>query len=174
MPAGLALLRATPFLASTSALTFTISEDLFIRSLKTEDPELRALINRVLPAHVKAWIPGAFSLIIGLYSLSISTAAANLGVRDIHVDISGASRNQHLAAGFYLAGLVFNLVHFVFGRHAVTRLFSLRSDKGVNGDRDRDNSASLKAWVHINAIRGIVADLPAWICYFVAFIVANR
>ncbi|KAI0010867.1 hypothetical protein F4779DRAFT_575760 [Xylariaceae sp. FL0662B] len=172
MSSGLPLLRAVPFLASTSALTFTVSEDLFMRALKV-DPQLRPHANRILPAHVRAWLPGALAVVFGTHPLAIAAASANLCIRDFHVDLTGARYNQRLAAGFYLAGLAFSVTHFLFGVRALKLLFSMRNDTNVHNDLAKDNSTALKAWVHLNAICGVISDLPAWVCYFVAFVAGS-
>jgi hypothetical protein len=172
--AGLALLRVAPLLSATSSLTFTLSEDTFIRPLihetsSTAEKEARRHVNNILPSHGR-WTQRGLAVIFITYPLSIATAAANLARHDAHVDISkGASYNSRVAAGFYLAGLFFSVIHFPFGPSAMACLKRVADNKGVEGDAKADNTASMVSWLRINLIRGVVADLPSWACYFVAF-----
>jgi hypothetical protein len=62
------------------------------------------------------------------------------------------------------------MLHFVFGQSSMGYLTRVAEDKGVEGDEKKDNTASMVAWLRVNVIRGVVADFPAWVCYFVAFV----
>ncbi|KAK4217475.1 hypothetical protein QBC37DRAFT_414589 [Rhypophila decipiens] len=176
--AGLALLRVAPLLSATSSVTFTLCEDTFIRPLVHTSPsassaELRRHVNRMLPSHGRWTRRGLFVIFI-TYPLSIATAAVNLARHDNgQVDFSGdASYNARVAAGFYLAGLVFSVIHFPFGPRAMGFLKRVREDSGSDDDPAQDNTASMSSWLRINAIRGVVADVPSWVCYFAAFLFA--
>lgn len=52
-------------------------------------------------------------------------------------------------------------------------LGSIRRDENIEGDKSKDNTAAMEAWVRVNAVRGILADLPGWVCYFIAFVTAT-
>ncbi|KAK0618508.1 hypothetical protein B0T17DRAFT_538108 [Bombardia bombarda] len=180
--AGLALLRVVPLLSATSSVTFTLSEDTFIRPLTHTAPspasvELRRHANRILPSHGR-WTRRGLAVIFITYPLSIATAIANLARRhdNAQVDFSpNAPYNARAAAAFYLAGLVFSVIHFPFGPRAMSLLKRIRKDTGgVEADVDpaQDNTASMASWLRINAIRGVVADVPSWVCYFAAFLFA--
>jgi hypothetical protein len=177
--AGLALLRVAPLLSATSSLTFTLSEDTFIRPLihensSTAATEARRHVNNILPSHSR-WTQRGLAIIFITYPLSIATAAANLARQDAHVDIStGASYNARVTAGFYLAGLLFSVLHFPFGPSAMTYLKRVAKNTGKEGDAKMDNTASMVAWLRINLVRGVVADLPSWACYLVAFMSSMR
>ena len=43
-------------------------------------------------------------------------------------------------------------------------------DSGSDDDPEKDNTASVVSWLRINAIRGVVADVPSWVCYFAGFL----
>ncbi|KAK3318102.1 hypothetical protein B0H66DRAFT_532616 [Apodospora peruviana] len=176
--AGLALLRVAPLLSATSSVTFTLSEDTFIRPLVHTAPsasslELRRHVNRILPSHGRWTRRGLFVIFI-TYPLSIATAAANLARHDNgQVDLSGdATYNARVAAGFYLAGLAFSVIHFPFGPRAMSLLKRVREDSGNDSDATQDNTSSMVSWLRVNAIRGVVADVPSWVCYFAAFLFA--
>lgn len=172
--AGLALLRVAPLLSATSSLTFTLCEDTFIRPLmhessSTAGKEARRHVNSILPSHGR-WTRRGLTVIFTTYPLSIATAIANLARSDAHVDLSKtASYNARVAAGFYLTGLLFSVLHFPFGPSAMACLKRVADNKGVEGDEKADNTASMVSWLRINLTRGLVADLPSWACYFVAF-----
>jgi len=175
--ASLALLSAVPLLSATSSVTFTLCEDTFIRPLMytgtlVSDVELRHYANRILPGQGR-FIRRGLPIVFITYPLSIATAAANAARHDGRVDIYG-DNDARLAAGFFLAGLAFSLLHFVFGQKAVALLKQVRENKGIDGDPVADNTAMMSSWLRINAIRGLVADVPSWACYFSAFLLAMR
>ena len=174
--AGLALLRVAPLLSATSSVTFTLSEDTFIRPLvhtspSTSSAELRRHVNRMLPSHSR-WTRRGLAVIFITYPLSIATAAVNLARHDNgKVDLSrNASYNARVAAGFYLAGLIFSVLHFPFGPRAMGYLKRVGEDSGSDDDPEKDNTANVVSWLRINAIRGVVADVPSWVCYFAGFL----
>ncbi|KAI1087827.1 hypothetical protein F5B19DRAFT_46669 [Rostrohypoxylon terebratum] len=106
-------------------------------------------------------------MILALYPLSIGTSMNNLLMgQGRSLDISGASgSNQRIAGYLYAAGAVFNALHFAFGPHDMAIL------KRIN-EKDKDNQATMADWVRMNRTRGLVADIPSWICYFVGFLFA--
>ncbi|KUI71854.1 hypothetical protein VM1G_07485 [Cytospora mali] len=175
--AGLALLSVAPLLSATSSITFTLSEDTFIRPLMHTSPvetelERRHHTNRALPSLI-GFTRNGLAIIFTTYPLSIATAAANLARHDANVNISAhAATRPRVAAGFYLAGLIFSVLHFPFGPGAMRHLNHVKDDMGVEGDPGADNTASMVSWLRINSTRAFVADLPSWTCYFVAFMVA--
>lgn len=174
--AGLALLRVAPLLSATSYITFTFSEDTFIRPLVHTAPsaavtELRRHANRILPAQ-STFVRRGLPFIFLSYPLSIATAAANLARQDNgSLSFAGdAAPRARAAAAFYTAGLVLSVLHFPFGPSAMACLKRVGEDKGVDGDPKADNTAAIVKWLKINAIRGLVADFPSWVCYFIAFL----
>lgn len=168
---GLVLLRVAPLLAATSSVTFTWCEDFFIRPLITNDTELRSHANRILPRHGR-WLWSGLAIVFTTYPLSIATAAANLAHKNGSVDIHGVELRQRIAGGFYLAGLIFSVLHFPWGHRAMHLLRTIRQDTNVEGDKAKDNTAIMATWLKLNALRGLSAEIPSWICYFVAFMVA--
>ena len=175
--ASLALLRVSPLLCATSYVTFTFSEDTFIRPLihtapSTTDTELRRHSNRILPSFNRFTRRGLPFIFIS-YPLSIATAAANLRQLGPSIILSGNGELRcRTAAMFYLAGLVFSALHFSFGPAAMACLKRVSQDKRIHGDFNADNTANLVSWLRINTVRGAVADLPSWLCYIIAFMLA--
>lgn len=175
--AGLALLSVAPLLSATSSITFTLSEETFIRPLMhtsatAAELERRRNVNRALPS-LMGFTRNGLAIIFTTYPLSIATAAANLARHDAHVDISGhAATKPRVAAAFYLAGLIFSVLHMPFGPGDERRLDQVRKDKGIEGDPAADNTAIMVSWLRTNAIRAFVSDIPSWACYFVAFVFA--
>ena len=177
--AGFALLRVAPLLSATSYITFTFCEDTFIRPLLHTAPssastELRQHANRIQPAFINSFTPRGLPFIFLTYPLSIATAAANLKQHDSPgVSFAGdAAPGARAAAAFYLAGLVFSVLHMPFGPTAMKWLKRVGEDKGIEGDAGADNTAGLVSWLRVNATRGILADFPSWVCYFAAFMCA--
>ncbi|CAN8099764.1 unnamed protein product [Discula destructiva] len=176
--AGLALLSVAPLLSATGSIMFTILEDTFIRPLLHTPPsaaemEVRGYANQVLPGPMTSTRNG-LAIIFTTYPISIATAAANLARSDGAVEFSKtAATIPRLAAAFYLAGLVLRILHMPFGPGAMKLLEAVRDDKGLEGDANSDNTASMLSWLHTNGIKGMVADFPSRACYFAAFMFAN-
>ena len=175
--AGLAVLSVAPLLSSTASLIFTFSEDIFLRGFVHASPtpaevQLRHHANRILPTHLNHFFRPGLTIIFTTYPLSIATAAANIARHDTQVNISGLGATAKAAAGFYIAGLAFSVLHFPFGPTAMRYIKQMREDQGVEGKEKEDNVAIMGKWLKINAIRGAVADFPAWACYFVAFVLS--
>ncbi|KAK6075187.1 hypothetical protein SCUP234_07890 [Seiridium cupressi] len=168
-----ALLRVMLLLAATSYVTFTFSEDTFVRPLMHTGPpahsaELRHHTNRSLPALMHFTRRGLPFIFIS-YLLAIATAAANLSRGDLPgVSFTeNAGHNARTAATFYLAGLVFSVLHF--GPTAMGYLNRVQRNEGIEGDIKGDNTANMMTWLKINAMRALVADIPSWACYLLAF-----
>lgn len=177
--AGLALLSVAPLLSATGSVMFTISEDTFIKTLMHISPsetsmEARRHANRILPG-LMGFTRNGLAIIFTTYPISIATAAANLARRDgaVSFSIHSVKSNARVAAGFYLAGLCFSMLHMAFGPSAMKLLGEVRDDKGVDGDTKKDNTAKMLSWLRINTVRGMVADFPSWACYFAAFMLVN-
>lgn len=136
--------------------------------------QARRYANRALPS-LMGFTRNGLAIIFTTYPISIATAAANLARHDGAVGFSThpLKRNSWIAAAFYLAGLCFSMLHMAFGPSAMKLLGEVRDDKGVDGDIITDNTAKIMSWLRINMIRGMVADVPSWICYFAAFMLAN-
>lgn len=143
-------------------MTFVLCEDFFIRPL-TPAPktDLRQFANRVLPTHGR-WLWPGLGIVATTWGLSIATAVSNL----VQQPIAGA-------ANWYRAGLVFSILHFAWGYRAMWLLGTIRNDGNDDEDERKDNVAHMKAWLQVNAWRGGLADLPSWLCYFVAFMLSE-
>ncbi|KAI0880037.1 uncharacterized protein GGS22DRAFT_100281 [Annulohypoxylon maeteangense] len=164
---GLALLRAAPLLSSTSYITFTLSEDIYLRPFGNFRSDLRPEANRLIPAYKARWFPPALAMIFVLYPLSIGTSIANLLLRGSRkLDLSGGLGYNRRTSGYlYIAGAMFSALHFAFGPNDLAILKRI-------GDEDKDNEAAMADLAVMNRIRGLVADFPSWICYFAAFFYA--
>ncbi|KUI64394.1 hypothetical protein VM1G_11191 [Cytospora mali] len=160
-----ALLRVCPLLGATSSMTFVVCEDFFIRPLApAPQSDLRRHANRLLPAHGR-WLWPGLGVVGASWGLSIATAIANL--RPPVAQGGGA------ADKWYRAGLCFSALHFAFGYRAMWLLWTIRKDGNDDEDEKKDNVAYMKAWLRVNFWRGLLADLPSWLCYLVAFILAT-
>jgi len=175
--ASLALLRVAPLLSATSYVTFTFSEDTFVRPLvhtstSSAEAKIRRHANRIFPS-LYAFTRRGLPYIFLSYPISIATAAANLAKTGPGVSFgSDASPQARTAAILYSAGLIFSVLHFPFGPTAMSYLDRVGADQGVEGDFEADNTANMAFWLRINATRGAVADIPSLICYFFAFLYA--
>ncbi|KAI1077063.1 hypothetical protein F5B20DRAFT_553105 [Whalleya microplaca] len=162
MSSGTILLRAAPLLASTAYLTGTTCEEVYFRPFGSPRSSLRPQANRLVAAHFNAMYKPAVSITLTLYPLAIGTAVGNLVV-------GGISR---LGSGFYAAGLCFSLMHFAFAPRDMALMSTITDHQAVNRDKGKDNCTAIADWVRLNVTRGLIADLPGWICYFVGFMVS--
>ncbi|KAI0202906.1 hypothetical protein F4808DRAFT_458613 [Astrocystis sublimbata] len=174
--ASLSLLRVAPLLSATSYVTFTFCEDTFIRPLahtKPADKDLRIHANRIFPGLIGRFTARGLPFIFLSYPISIATAAANLARAEpgVTFDTNG-SPQARAAAALYLAGLIFSVLHFPFGPTAMSYLDPVAAAKTEDDDPQTDNTSKIVTWLKLNTIRGLAADLPSWISYFAAFLLA--
>ncbi|RYP11484.1 hypothetical protein DL764_000007 [Monosporascus ibericus] len=178
---GLSLLRVAPLLSSTASLSMTLCEEVYFRPFGTPAASLRPQANRLLRAHVKSFGVYSMAMTLSFYSLSIGTAIANLTVRDGGLELSklsssggaGASpQSSRLAAGLYLAGAIFNALHFAFAPRDLALIEVVMDEGKVDADKGKDNCTAMAYWVSMNVVRGSVADLPGMVCSLLGFIAA--
>ncbi|KAI1822718.1 hypothetical protein F4861DRAFT_373261 [Xylaria intraflava] len=192
MPPALVLLRLVPVLTTTSSLTMTFCEDLFLRPNTEHNQAGRNHVNRVLPSYIARFFPRGFAYILIIYPASWASAIANLAVRtpSMHPYAHDPSSPNLAAAraawGLYAAGLVFSLAHFAWGPKARDLMNSIaRSQPSTDPDPDPDPNAkgggenaaadqipTLEAWLKLNTVRGLLVDVPAWACFLVGFLIS--
>ena len=162
------LLRATPALFSAAAVTMTLCEDVFFRPFGKPQAALRPQANRLLNAHVVAFMSRAMSMTAVFYFGGIGAGAANLRWRgDRGLILSAPSsppQDDGLAPMFYLAGTVFNAMHFAFAPRDMGLMDVITDESKVDAGKEKDNCTAMANWVRMNVTRGLVADLPALIC----------
>ncbi|KAI1078626.1 hypothetical protein F5B20DRAFT_546756 [Whalleya microplaca] len=167
LPPGLLLLRAAPLLASTSYVTFTVAEDIYLRPWGSFRPDLRAPANAVIPAFMDRWQPPGLAMIFVLYPAGIATAIANLVSKQHGIPALGC--RSRVAGYLYAAGAVFGALHFAFGPWDLAIL--ARIGEGEE-EREGDNGGAMADWSRMNVVRGLCADFPSWVCYFAGFMLA--
>ncbi|KAF2136529.1 uncharacterized protein K452DRAFT_362462 [Aplosporella prunicola CBS 121167] len=155
--------------------------------------------NVLLPIYIDRWFRPAFSVILTLYPLTWATAIANLATtassRKAGLSVSTPS------GALYLAGLALSAAHMLWGLRAKGLLDAIRSknnsdllvdgaakrvvaetvtpeEEGDSRENNhlvdgRDSVAVLAAWIQLNTWRGVLADLPAWVCFFVGFLLSE-
>ncbi|KAI1733998.1 hypothetical protein F4680DRAFT_439709 [Xylaria scruposa] len=165
MAIGLMILRIAPLLASTACVTYTGAEDLYLRPFGNFRPDLRAEANRIIPEYKDRWFPPSLAVILTFYPLAICTGITNTLVKG-NLNIPGKGVDQQFASYFYLAGALFSAVHFAFGPRDLAIL------KRMN-EKEKDNGKAMADWVRMNLVRGVVAEFPSWLCFFVGFIAAT-
>lgn len=166
-----ALLRVCPLLGATSSMAFVVCEDFFIRPLApAPHSDLRPHANRLLPAHGR-WLWPGLGVVGSSWGLSIATAITNLSLTRAAAGFQGWGV---VTDKWYRAGLCFSALHFVFGYRSMWLLWTIRKDGNDDEDANKDNVAYMKAWLRMNVWRNVLADLPSWLCYLVAFIIATE
>ncbi|KAI1420995.1 hypothetical protein F5Y12DRAFT_770330 [Xylaria sp. FL1777] len=166
MAAGLMILRIAPLLASTACVTYTGAEDLYLRPFGDFRSDLRAEADLVIPAYKDRWFPPSLAVIFILYPLAIGTAVTNVFV-DGNLEIPRElGADQGFASYFYLAGALFSALHFAFGPRDLAII------KRMN-EKEKDNGKAMADWVRMNLVRGVMAEVPSWLCFFAAFITAT-
>ncbi|KAI0007056.1 hypothetical protein F4779DRAFT_593484 [Xylariaceae sp. FL0662B] len=162
MSSSATLLHVSPLLASTAYLTTTVCEEVYFRPFGSPKADLRPQANRLVASHFNALFKPAVSITLTLYPLAVGAAAGNLVVRGIN----------SVGSGFYAAGIFFSVMHFAFGPRDVALMNTITDYDAVDRDKGKDNCTAIADWVRLNVVRGLTADLPGWICYFVAFMIS--
>ncbi|KAI0867243.1 hypothetical protein GGS24DRAFT_486249 [Hypoxylon argillaceum] len=166
MAAGLMILRIAPLLASTVCVTYTVAEDIYLRPFGNFRSDLRAEANRIIPGYKDRWFPPSLAVILIFYPLAICTAVTNVLVKG-NLEVPGQpGGGQQFASYCYLAGAMFNALHFAFGPRDLAILKRL-------SEKEKDNSKGMADWVRMNLVRGAIAEVPSWLCFFVGFIAAT-
>jgi hypothetical protein len=115
-----------------------------------------------------SWFPGSLAIILTLYPLSIAAAIANVTHRQEGLGL------EAVAGRCYAAGAAFAALHFAFGLRDLAILARIGGeDGGMRKDKDSERSVAMADWVSMNRVRGLVADLPACVCYLIGFILAT-
>ncbi|XXH03197.1 hypothetical protein Hte_009594 [Hypoxylon texense] len=139
----------------------TLCEDVFLRPFGAPHPSLRKQANQLLLTHVKAFKPYAMTMTATFYLSAVGSAVANIAFRDGGLCLSGTSAaSQSLSAAFYLAGAVFNALHFAFAPRDMALLEIATDEDKVDADKGKDNCTAMATWVSLNVSRGLLADFP--------------
>ncbi|PWY83908.1 hypothetical protein BO94DRAFT_625442 [Aspergillus sclerotioniger CBS 115572] len=157
------LLHYTPLLTTTGTLMFTLCEDLYLRPFTHLDP---LAVNEILPSYIARWFPAGFSVILTLYPLTWITTMVNL------LRMHGPQRRH--AWRWHAAGLFFSIAHMWWGRRAKTLLDTIRRSPAQPQLPNGDPVTLLAAWLRLNVRRGLIADLPAGICFLIGALTRGR
>ncbi|KAI3337160.1 hypothetical protein HD806DRAFT_475864 [Xylariaceae sp. AK1471] len=166
MAAGLMILRIAPLLASTACVTYTGAEDLYLRPFGNFRSDLRAEANLIVPVYKDRWFPPSMAVIFTLYPLAIGIAITNV-LTEGNLEVPGTLGVGHqFATNFYLAGALFSTLHFAFGPR------DLAIVKRMN-EKEKDNGKAMADWVRMNLVRGVLTEVPSWLCFLAGFIAAT-
>ncbi|KAI0384411.1 hypothetical protein F5Y04DRAFT_248311 [Hypomontagnella monticulosa] len=170
----LGLLRIAPLLSSTAAVTMTLCEDVFFRPFGTPNRALRPQANQLLASHFRAAAPFAMSMTATFYFSAIGLAVANLAVLNGNLGLSGSSTSgrELLSACCYLAGSVFNGLHFAFAPRDLALMDVIMDPNKAEAGKGKDNCSAMTEWVGMNVSRGLVADFPGFICNLLGFVLS--
>ncbi|KAI1392623.1 uncharacterized protein F4822DRAFT_391562, partial [Hypoxylon trugodes] len=165
------LFRIAPLLSSTAAVSMTLCEDVFFRPLGTPHSTVRPQANRILATNFKSCAPYAMSMTATYYFSAIGVAIANVTLRGGVLALSGSSAAvpQRLAAGFYIAGAIFNALHFAFAPSDISLMDIIMDQSKADSDKGKDNCTAMADWVKLNVWRGFLADFPGFVCNLIGF-----
>ena len=110
MSKALPLLRLAPVLLTTSSLTYSLTQYIFLKPFVNLPPQIRPQVNNLLQPYTHQQFPSGLATILVLYPLTWATGIANLAV-DRHM-LTGTTRT------LYLAGLLFNVGHMFWAPRA--------------------------------------------------------
>jgi hypothetical protein len=114
---------------------------------------IRPLANSVLPAW---WTRGGLRwqwILIIFYPVNYVLGVVNLLVPG----------DQPGSTAWYAWGLFFSCAHMFFAPMAFRRIAAI--EKNV----PKGNVVlSMEAWLRMNWVRGLITDLPAWVCFIAA------
>lgn len=171
MSKTLALLRLSPVLLTTSSLTFSLTQYIFLKPYLDLPPQTvtRPQVNKVLQPYMRRQFPSGLATILVLYPLTWVTAIANLTV--------GRRALTGPARGFYLAGLVFSVGHMLWAPRAkglMEEIGGVRGDGEGDGEGEGDSVELLGQWLRLHVVRSLVADFPGWVCFTAGFLLTRR
>ena len=147
----LKLLRIAPLLTSTSSLVYAWDEHFFLSGFA--HLEHKEETNKILPSYFRRFFNQGIYIVVGLNTLTISTAVSNLLTDRPVLDRLQSSR-------WYWAGLGLTACHFAFVP------FIAEPIRDMFEGRSKGNSTKdLQRWLDIHRIRVLVADLPAWVSF---------
>ncbi|RYO97614.1 hypothetical protein DL765_011109 [Monosporascus sp. GIB2] len=130
-------------------------------------PAVRVTHGAAARARQVVWVY-SMAMTLSFYSVGIWTAIANLTVRDGRLELSKLSssggagtspQRSRLAAGLYLAGVIFNALHFAFAPRDLALIEVVMDEGKVHAGKGGDNCTAMADWVSMNVVRGLVADL---------------
>lgn len=123
------------------------------------------------PPRTRPLVVAGLGVVGSSWGLSIATVITNLSLTRAAAGFQGWGV---VTDKWYRAGLCFSALHFVFGYRSMWLLWTIRKDGNDDEDANKDNVAYMKAWLRMNVWRNVLADLPSWLCYLVAFIIATE
>ena len=145
------LLRLSPALSSSMTLMFALDEHLIFGTWV--QPPVRSLANSTLPTW---WTRGGLRwrwVLIIFYPINYALGILNLLV----------TSDQPDSTKWYQWGLFLSCAHMFFVPMALRRIAAIENNvpKGKV-------VLSMEAWLRMNWVRGLITDLPAWICFIIA------
>jgi hypothetical protein len=164
-------LRLAPLLLNSFTLQYSLDEHLFlspfVRPSSVINDTYGSSAATFLPAYFRHWIHHGIWIIIIMYPANIVLGAANLFLPGWN--ISATTGN---ARSWYAAGALLTMAHMAFGMKAMGLIAEIEgrglSESGEGrGERRRRSTEAMGEWLGMNALRSIVTDLPAWLCYFI-------
>ncbi|RYP23351.1 hypothetical protein DL767_008847 [Monosporascus sp. MG133] len=139
-----------------------LCEGMCFEPFGTPAAPLRSQANRLLRAHVKSFGVYSMAMTVSFYSLSNRTAIANLTFRDGGLELSkfsspggagASSQSSRLAAGLYLAGVIFNALRFAFASRDLALIGVVMDEGKVDADKGKDNCTAMAGWLGMDVFR---------------------
>ncbi|KAJ7612450.1 hypothetical protein DFH06DRAFT_148892 [Mycena polygramma] len=156
---GLKLLRLSPVISSTTSLVWAYDEYAFLSSWVNLNPSYGAQADALLPPWFKTWAPRG-TRVLASFPLSLLAGVANAFTHRESLQAAGALK-------FYWLGVFFTVAHFFYARRALRLLKAIRE-----GEPAGKTTVSMAEWLKMHQGRTIIADLPSFICFTIAAVVA--
>ncbi|KAF7596956.1 hypothetical protein BBP40_011322 [Aspergillus hancockii] len=156
------LLRVIPLATSTGSLVLATSELIFYSGLV--QPPIRKKSDSILPSYWTYVFPRGVSLVLALNLTTISASICNIFKKGSRAGPLPLSRTT-----FYWAGLVGAIGHLVFVPFVAPPIQRMIG----NTDPEHETSKDMEIWLGIHRVRMLVADLPAWLAFVGAILLAD-
>lgn len=143
------LLRLAPLITSTGTLVYATSELLLYTAFL--DRRIRRKSDEVLPVWLATVFRRVIWLVVGLITITTSTAAAN-ALLDRH------RNSEALSTKFYWCGFITAIGHLLFVPAVAGPLQDIFEDRA-----ESCATSQLDKWLQIHRVRMVVADFPAWL-----------
>ncbi|KAF2154755.1 hypothetical protein K461DRAFT_275914 [Myriangium duriaei CBS 260.36] len=174
---GLQLLKLMPLISSTVNLQFASDEIQFFSAWTEMPQDQTAKARQILPWWMSSYLNRAlYQVLIGL-PLPIATGVAQyIRLRPAGSSVFrdlllyGPRGSQQTASRWYLAGSFFALAHFFFAPKAKRLLEQMSSQSPASKET---NIEAVNQWLQMHYIRSVVADIPAFVCFLRAAMIAS-
>jgi hypothetical protein len=153
----MALLRVAPLVTSTVAMQYSVDQHLFLNNFLAIKQETKT--EAVVHPYFRRFFIRGFVVLAPAYTLSIAVGFINFYLR------------PNDFKSWYACGTAFALAHFAFVPKIMWKVEALTNE---DNEVKHQGLEYLKDWLEIHAVRSLLVDFPAWLCFSLAALKSFR